>query len=72
MYFDRRLWSFTAGVRHRIWGAVLVGPLTSALAALRGSVCRCGVFMLRRVVTPDPDMLCFLRGKNKIVPHLLT
>ena len=35
MYFDRRLWSFTAGVRHRIWSAVLVGLLSSAFGVCR-------------------------------------
>ncbi len=35
MYFDRRLWTFTAGVRGRIWGAVALGVLASALGIAR-------------------------------------
>ncbi|MSP87847.1 MAG: ABC transporter ATP-binding protein [Alphaproteobacteria bacterium] len=33
MYFDRRLWAFTAGLRHRILGTVLLG-LVSTLAGI--------------------------------------
>ena len=35
MYFDRRLWTFTEGVRDRIWGAVALGVLASALGIAR-------------------------------------
>ena len=35
MYFDRRLWTFTEGVRGRIWGAVALGVLASALGIAR-------------------------------------
>ena len=35
MYFDPRLWRFTAGVRGRIWGAVALGVLSSALGIAR-------------------------------------
>ena len=35
MYFDRRLWIFTEDVRGRIWGAVALGVLSSALGIAR-------------------------------------
>ena len=35
MYFNPRLWIFTAGVRGRIWGAVALGVLSSALGIAR-------------------------------------
>ncbi len=35
MYFDRRLWVFTEDVRGRIWGAVALGILSSALGIAR-------------------------------------
>ena len=35
MYFNPRLWIFTAGVRDRIWGAVFLGILSSALGIAR-------------------------------------
>ncbi len=35
MYFDRRLWTFTNGVRGRIWGTVALGVASSALGILR-------------------------------------
>ena len=35
MYFDRRLWTFTEPVRGRIWGAVALGVLASALGIAR-------------------------------------
>ncbi|MHA1599459.1 MAG: ABC transporter transmembrane domain-containing protein, partial [Alphaproteobacteria bacterium] len=35
MYFNPRLWIFTAGVRGRIWGAVALGLLSSVLGIAR-------------------------------------
>jgi len=35
MYFDPRLWVFTAGVRGRIWGAAALGLLSSVLGIAR-------------------------------------
>ena len=35
MYFNRRLWVFTQGVRQRIWGAVAIGVLSSSLGIAR-------------------------------------
>ena len=35
MYFNPRLWVFTAGVRGRIWGAVALGVLSSVLGIAR-------------------------------------
>ncbi|MEM7225145.1 MAG: thiol reductant ABC exporter subunit CydC [Pseudomonadota bacterium] len=35
MYFNRRLWIFTQGVRQRIWGAVAIGVLSSAFGIAR-------------------------------------
>jgi len=35
LYFDSRLWRFTAGVRHRIAGAVAVGLLAAVLGVAR-------------------------------------
>ena len=35
MYFNPRLWIFTAGVRGRIWGAVALGVLSSVLGIAR-------------------------------------
>ena len=35
MYFNRRLWVFTEGLRGRIWGAVAVGLLSSVLGIAR-------------------------------------
>ncbi len=35
MYFDRKLWTFTVGVRDRIWLAVIVGTLSSVLGVAR-------------------------------------
>ncbi len=35
MYFDRKLWAFTDGVRGRIWFAVAIGVISSALGVAR-------------------------------------
>ena len=35
MYFDWRLWGFTAPLRGRIWLAVAIGILSSALGIAR-------------------------------------
>ncbi|MCP5366175.1 MAG: thiol reductant ABC exporter subunit CydC [Hyphomicrobiales bacterium] len=35
MYFDRRLWAFTAGIRHRIAAAVAVGLVATGFAIAR-------------------------------------
>ena len=35
MYFDRRLWQFTKGVRLRIAGAVFIGVLAAAVGVAR-------------------------------------
>ena len=35
MYLDGRLWRFTAGLRHRLVGAVFIGLLSAAVGVLR-------------------------------------
>ena len=35
MYLDGRLWRFTAGLRHRLVGAVFIGLLSAAAGVLR-------------------------------------
>jgi len=35
MYFDRKLWAFTRGVRGRIWLSVLIGVASSGLGVAR-------------------------------------
>ena len=35
MYLDGRLWRFTAGLRHRLVGAVLIGLFSAAIGVLR-------------------------------------
>ena len=35
MYFNRKLWAFTEPFRHRIWGAVALGVVASALGIAR-------------------------------------
>ncbi len=35
MYFDRRLWAFTDGVRGRIWASVIIGVASSGLGVAR-------------------------------------
>ncbi|MEE8144001.1 MAG: hypothetical protein V3T57_01210, partial [Kiloniellales bacterium] len=35
MYFDRRLWTFTEGVRRRIAGAVLISLVSAAVGVAR-------------------------------------
>ena len=35
MYLDARLWRFTAGLRHRLFGAVGIGLLSAAVGVLR-------------------------------------
>jgi ATP-binding cassette subfamily B protein len=51
MYFDRRLWAFTRGVRLRIAGTVLLG-----LAAVGAGIARLALFgwLLARVIAGDP------------------
>jgi ATP-binding cassette, subfamily B, bacterial len=51
MYFDRRLWAFTRGVRLRIVGTVLLG-----LVAVGAGIARLALFgwLLARVIAGDP------------------
>ena len=51
MYFDRRLWAFTRGVRLRIAGTVLLG-----LLAVGAGIGRLALFgwLLGRVIAGDP------------------
>ena len=51
MYFDRRLWAFTHGVRLRLVGTVLLG-----LAAVGAGIARLALFgwLLARVIAGDP------------------
>ena len=51
MYFDRRLWAFTRGVRLRIVGTVLLG-----LLAVGAGIARLALFgwLLGRVIAGDP------------------